>query len=418
MSDQLFDGARRRLERALEHVEVSPDVTTRLSRPVSSLQVAVPVRMDDGTLRVFDGYRVRYDDSRGPAKGGIRFHPSVTIDEVTTLAFWMTCKCAVVDIPYGGGKGGVAVDTRELSVAERERLSRNYLAAIADVIGPDRDIPAPDVATGELEMGWMVDEYARITRRFQPAVITGKPIAMGGSLGRSQATARGAFLVIRELARKHLPPEDRTVAIQGFGNAGSNLASMLADDGWIVVAVSDSSTAVYDEEGLDVAGLRDHKEQTGSLADPPSGKEMKGEDLLTLDVSLLVPAALENAITADNVKDVQATMIVEVANGPIAEEADEVLRKKGTVVVPDILANAGGVTVSYFEWAQNRMGLRWTAEEVASRLEEKMVEQTRIVSDRSDALGVTLRDGAYVIALERIAEAMTATGSVEAHQAS
>lgn len=411
MADALFDGARRRVERAGQHVEVSDDTMERLSRPLSSLTVSVPLRRDDGTLCTYEGHRVRYDDSRGPTKGGIRFHPSVTIAEVTTLAYWMTFKCAVVDIPYGGGKGGVAVDTKQLSVRERERLSRNYIAAIADFIGPDRDVPAPDVATGELEMGWMVDEYEKITRRSAPDVITGKPIPLGGSQGRSTATARGAFIVIDQLAPRHLPDGERTVAIQGFGNAGANLATMLSDDGWTVVAVSDSSTAVYAEQGLDVAALRDHKQQTGALTDPPSGEEVDNADLLTLDVGLLVPAALENAITNDNADDVRASMIVEVANGPIAEEADDAIRDAGIVVVPDILANAGGVTVSYYEWVQNRLGLRWSADEVHGRLEERMVEQTRIVADRADALEVPLRDGAYALALERIGAAMDAKGN-------
>lgn len=411
MSDDLFAGARTHLDRVLELVDVSDDTVERLQRPLSSFKVSVPLRRDDGTLATFAGYRVRFDDSRGPTKGGIRFHPSVTVDEVTTLAFWMTLKCAVVDIPYGGAKGGVAVDTKALSVRERERLSRNYLAAIADVIGPERDIPAPDVATGELEMGWMVDEYAKITRRFQPDVITGKPLPLGGSEGRATATARGAFLVIGEVAPRHLAEDDRTVAIQGFGNAGANLATMLADDGWTVVAVSDSSAAVHDPDGLDVAALRDLKAETGSLTDPPSGEEIDQEELLTLDVALLVPAALENAITGDNAGDVRARMIAEVANGPVAQDADDTLRDNGVLVVPDVLTNAGGVTVSWYEWVQNRQGMKWTADEVHDRLTERMVEQTRVVADRAAAEDLTLRDAAYAVAVERIGAAMDAKGN-------
>ena len=324
-----LDRARRRLDPVLEHLEVSEDVLERLQRPKSSLKVSVPVRMDDGSLRTFAGYRVRFDNSRGPTKGGIRFHPDVDVDETTTLAWWMTFKTACVDLPYGGAKGGVAVDAKSLSNTELERLSRNYVAAVADFIGPEVDIPAPDVATNELVMGWMVDEYNKIRRGHYPGVITGKPLSLGGSAGRSTATADGAFVVIRELAPRHLDADEPTVAIQGFGNAGANLATRLVEDGYRVVAVSDSSAAVHDADGLDVAKLREHKDQTGSLADPPSGDEVDGAELLALDVDVLLPAALEDAITEDNAGDVRARMVVEVANGPVTFEADQVLTTPG-----------------------------------------------------------------------------------------
>ena len=406
-----FTRARRRLDPVLEHLDVSEDVLERLSRPQSSLKVSVPVRMDDGSLRTFPGYRVQFDNSRGPTKGGVRFHPDVDVAEVTTLAWWMTFKTACVDLPFGGAKGGVAVDAKQLSATELERLSRNWVAAVADFIGPETDIPAPDVATDALVMGWMVDEYNRIRRGHFPGVITGKPLSLGGSEGRATATADGAFVVIRELAPRHLDTDTPTVAIQGFGNAGANLASRLDADGHRVVAVSDSSAAVHDPDGLDVAALRDHKDRTGSLASPPSGSEIDDGELLALDVDVLVPAALEDAITEDNAADVRARMVVEVANGPVTVDADAVLDDAGVIVVPDILANAGGVTVSWFEWVQNRSGMPWSAEEVRTRLDDRMVEQTRLVADLAEHLGATLRVAAWTQALSRLAEAVDAKGN-------
>ncbi len=406
-----FARARRRLDPVLEHLDVSEDVLERLARPQSSLKVSVPVRMDDGTLRTFPGYRVKFDNSRGPTKGGVRFHPDVDVAEVTTLAWWMTFKTACVDLPFGGAKGGVAVDAKQLSPLELERLSRNWIAAVADFIGPETDIPAPDVATNELVMGWMVDEYNRIRRGHFPGVITGKPLALGGSEGRATATADGAFVVIGELAPRHLDTDTPTVAIQGFGNAGANLASRLAAAGYRVVAVSDSSAAVHHPEGLDVPALRDHKDRTGALTEAPSGSVIGDDELLALDVDVLVPAALEDAITQDNAGEVRARLLVEVANGPVTVEADPILDDAGVIVVPDILANAGGVTVSWFEWVQNRSGTRWTADEVRRRLEQRMVEQTRHVVDIADREGCSLRVAAYSLALRRIAEAVDAKGN-------
>ena len=408
---ELFDAASQRVARALEHLEMSDDAIERLRLPNSSLKVSIPVRMDDGSLRTFPGYRVRYDDTRGPTKGGIRFHPRVSVDEVTTLALWMTLKCAVLDLPFGGAKGGVTVDARSLSPAELERLSRGYIAHVVDFIGPERDIPAPDVATDALVMGWMVDEYNKIRRGHHPAVITGKPISLGGSLGRETATAAGAYHVLKELAGRHLDAEHPTVAIQGFGNAGSHLATLLVEGGYRVVAVNDSKASLYAAEGLDVAALVAHKETTDSLEGAPDGDLIDPEDLLTLDVDVLVPAALENAITADNAADVRARMVLEVANGPVATEADDPLDERGVVVIPDILTNAGGVTVSYFEWVQNLQRERWSEPEVAERLETRMITETRNVADLAGELGVTYRTAAYVLALRRIGEAMDATGT-------
>lgn len=412
MTEDLLQDAIVRFQEALPYAELSDDACERLSQPASSLKVSIPVRMDDGSLKTFPGYRVRYDDTRGPAKGGIRFHPDVTAAEVTTLAFWMTFKTALMDLPFGGGKGGVAVDPKRLSASELERLARGYVAAVVDIIGPDVDIPAPDVATNELVMGWMAHEYAKIRRGHHPAVITGKPLALGGIPGRSTATADGAFHVLRELQSRLLDDvEHPSAAVQGFGNAGSTLASHLARAGWRVVAVSDSSGAVVDEDGLDVAALIEHKGTTGSLAGPPSGEHTDGETLLGLDVDVLVPAALEAAIHADNAEAVRARVVLEVANGPVTAAGDRALDAAGIEVVPDILANAGGVTVSWFEWIANRTGDRWSAEEVARRLEERMRTETRAVVDLADERDLTLRTAAYVHAVERLSRAMDASGT-------
>jgi glutamate dehydrogenase (NADP+) len=407
-----FTDASGRLEAAIEHADVSADTIERLRLPKSVLKVSIPVRMDDGALRVFAGYRVRYDDTRGPTKGGIRFHPDVSVDEVQSLAFWMTFKCAVMGLPFGGGKGGVAVDPKELSTHELERLSRGYIDAVADFIGPDVDIPAPDVATNAMVMGWMMDQYATIQRRIEPGVITGKPMPMGGSAGRDTATGDGAWHVVRTLLPRLLGDTERaTVAIQGFGNAGQVLAARLHEAGHRVVAVSDSRTALYCEQGIDVPAARAAKADGALRAD--GAREISAGELLALDVDLLCPSALENAITEDNAGDVRARAVVEVANGPVSAAADAVLDEAGVTVVPDILVNAGGVTVSWFEWVQNRTGLPWSAEEVAERLEERMVAETEAVAALAEERGVKLRTAAYVHALRRIGEAVDSRGRAD-----
>jgi glutamate dehydrogenase (NADP+) len=407
-----FTDASGRLEAAIEHADVSADTIERLKLPKSVLKVSIPVRMDDGSLRVFAGYRVRYDDTRGPTKGGIRFHPDVDVDEVQSLAFWMTFKCAVMGLPFGGGKGGVAVDPKQLSTHELERLSRGYIDAVADFIGPDVDIPAPDVATNAMVMGWMMDQYATIQRRIEPGVITGKPVPMGGSAGRDTATGDGAWHVVRTLLPRLLGDTERaTVAIQGFGNAGQVLAARLHEAGHLVVAVSDSRTALYGEQGIDVPAARAAKADGALRAD--GAQEISAEELLALDVDLLCPSALENAITEDNAGDVRARAVVEVANGPVSAAADEVLDDAGVTVVPDILANAGGVTVSWFEWVQNRTGLPWSAEEVAERLEERMVAETEAIAGLAEEHGIKLRTAAYVHALRRIGEAVDSRGRAD-----
>ncbi len=421
MSRSLLSVAQQRLERALPFVSLSADAAERLKRPKLSVTVAIPVRMDTGDLKIFPGYRVRYDDTRGPGKGGIRYHPDVSLDEIETLAFWMTFKCAALDLPFGGAKGGITVDPKDLSRFELERLSRGYIDAIADFIGPDIDIPAPDVYTNQMIMGWMMDQYNIIRRQITPAVITGKPLAMGGSLGRETATAMGTFFLM-EAMRPKFPrlPEQPTVAIQGFGNAGSILAELLFHAGYKVVAVSDSRGAIYLKRGLDIPSVKQFKESTrelkavycaGSVCHIVDHGRLTNEELLMLEVDILIPAALENQITEANADNVKAPLIFEVANGPITPRADDILEGNGIHVFPDIVANAGGVTVSYFEWVQNRAGLYWALDEVNARLQRKMVEEGENVWAVAQDHAISLRTAAYVHALARIGNAMNAKGA-------
>lgn len=421
MSDLLLADANRRLEKALQYVTIHEDAAERLKYPKASLSVSIPVRMDNGSLRVFQGYRVRYDDSRGPTKGGVRFHPHVTLDEVQSLAFWMTFKCAALNIPFGGAKGGITLNPKELSKFELERLSRGYIDAIADFIGPDIDIPAPDVYTNSMIMGWMMDQYNIIHRQITPGVVTGKPITMGGSLGRETATAMGAFFTIETLMPKlDRRPAETTVAIQGFGNAGGVLAELLFRAGYKVVAVSDSQGGIYAAQGLDIPSIRQLKEANrglqavyceGSLCSMVEHERLTNEELLELDVDILIPAALENQITAANADAIKAAYIFEVANGPTTSAADAILEAKGIHVFPDILVNAGGVTVSYFEWVQNRSGFYWSLEEVNQRLKEKMTAETERIWITAKELNCSMRTAAYVHALKRLATAIEAKGT-------
>jgi len=406
----LFGQALSRLHRALDLAGIDDETYEILRRPRTVLEVAVPVRLDSGSLKVFTGYRVRHNDILGPTKGGIRFHPDVDLEEVKALALWMTCKCAVMDLPLGGGKGGVIVDPKKLSALELERLSRSYIDQIADFIGPNRDIPAPDVNTNATIMGWMMDEYFKITREIEPGVITGKPLSMGGSEGREEATGRGAYHCIKELERKQeWSPRKVTVAIQGFGNAGRSIAQLLHNDGYRVVAVSDSKGGVHADDGLDVPNLVRHKEETGDLAEHEREiTRIDNEKLLTLDVDVLIPAALEAVIHEGNVEEIRARTVVEVANGPIASDVDGKVVEKGIRVVPDILANAGGVTVSYFEWVQNRSGLPWSREEVEERLADAMAREFRAVDDLAEQFGTDHRNAAYIHALRRLDAAVLA----------
>ncbi len=417
----LLGDALTHLDQVSEFIDIDPEILERLRYPQSALEVSIPVRMDDGSLRVFTGFRVRYNYSRGPSKGGLRYHPDVSLDEVKALAFWMTLKCALLDIPYGGGKGGVCVDPKQLSRLELERLSRGFIDKVADFIGPDTDIPAPDVYTNEMIMGWMMDEYSKITRRYSPDVITGKPIALGGSLGRNDATGRGAYYCIKELERlRGWDPETMTVAVQGFGNAGQHVARLLHADGYKIVAVSDSRGGIYSEQGFDVPSLihAKHTQQRvsavyceESVCQAVPADQIDNQQLLALDVDILIPAALENVITGSNASCVRAPIIVEVANGPVSSLADKALFERGGLVVPDILANAGGVTVSYYEWVQNKAGYYWQEEEIHQRLKAKMESAFADVYQFMQQHDCSMRTAAYANALQRLAQAISAQGT-------
>ncbi|HET6406125.1 MAG TPA: Glu/Leu/Phe/Val dehydrogenase [Candidatus Thermoplasmatota archaeon] len=387
------------------------DKSTRaiLKEPKRVLRVAVPVRMDNGEIRVFTGFRSQYSDARGPYKGGIRYHPKVTEDEVIALSAWMTWKTAVMDLPLGGGKGGIICDPKSMSLRELEQLTRGYARAISLVVGPEIDVPAPDVYTSGREMAWFMDEYNRQTGRHEPGVITGKPVELGGSLGRDTATARGCMIAAREAFKAlGIQTPGATVAVQGFGNAGSYAALLSSEflPGSKVVAASDSSGAIHNPDGLDVKALIAHKDKTGKVSGFPGAKAISNEELLTLDVTLLVPAALEGQITKDNAEHVKAKVIAEAANGPTLPLADEILFKNGTFVIPDILANAGGVTVSWFEQLQAKTEYPWSLQQVQSRLEERMVSAFAAVHAASKKHHVHMRTAAYVVAVERVARAL------------
>jgi glutamate dehydrogenase (NAD(P)+) len=403
--------AQSQFERAAKRLDLDAGLRAILSTPKRCLTVSVPVRMDTGEYHVFTGHRVAHNMARGPAKGGIRFHPDVTLDEVKALASWMTWKCACLDLPFGGGKGGVVVDPRKLSLGERERLTRRYASEILPLIGPDQDIPAPDVYTDSQTMAWIMDTYSMTRGATTLGVVTGKPVALGGSRGRDKATARGVQFVLREACRERgIKLKGAKVAIQGFGNAGGTLATLLHEDGARIVAASDSRGGIYEPKGLDPAAL--HKFKTGgkSLSAFKAGRKVTNQQLLELPVDILVPAALENQITADNARRVKAKIVAEAANGPTTPLADDMMFKRGRTVIPDILANAGGVTVSYFEWVQDFSSYFWDEEEVDRRLERAMAKAYRDVAQTAKRGKMSLRDGAYVVAVGRVAAATRVRG--------
>ncbi|OIO25738.1 hypothetical protein AUJ14_03395 [Candidatus Micrarchaeota archaeon CG1_02_55_22] len=377
-----------------------------LKRPQRTVCSRIPVRAG-GQTRLAEAFRVQYSDSRGPFKGGIRFHSSVSLDEVTELAFLMAVKCAVADIPLGGSKGGVAIDPAGMTLAEKEELSRKYVREFYGVIGPDSDVPAPDVNTGEREMAWMTDEYSRLSGRWTPAAFTGKPIILGGSLGRKYSTSLGGLMVLEALSKKKA--EKTTVAVQGFGNVGMNFARIAFERGYRVVAISDVNSCVYEEGGLDVAALAAQYPYKGLTG---FGKELARDDLLYLGADVLVPAALGGAITAQNASKIKASTILELSNAPVTPEADALLDSIGTTIVPDVLANAGGVVVSYFEWLQNRLGKQWTEDEINSRLSSKMIDAANGVSKTALKEGLSLRKAAYKLGLTRIITAETARNRI------
>jgi glutamate dehydrogenase (NAD(P)+) len=394
---QEFDGAARILG-------LDPGIWKILTHPKRQIVVSCPVQMDDGEIEVFTGYRVQYNITLGPAKGGIRFHPSVTLDEVKALAAWMTWKCAVAHIPFGGGKGGIICDPSRMSRRELEALTRRYVAEIVDAIGPEKDIPAPDVNTNEQVMAWFMDTYSMHVGHTETAVVTGKPLELGGSLGRREATGRGVMIVAREIA-KHLgfTLQGSRVAVQGFGNVGSISADLIAQQGARIVAITDWMGGVYNGKGLDIPKLHDHVSQHRTVEGFPGGEPIDNEKMLALDVDILVPAALENQITMENARDVKAKVVIEGANGPTTPEAHRHLHGRGITVVPDILANSGGVTVSYFEWVQDRHGYFWTEQEVNTRLEAKMCEAMDAVLRTAAKYKTDLRTAAYIVAIDRVA---------------
>lgn len=411
----LYQMAQAQLDEAADLLNLEPGVHAILREPMREFHVSVPVKMDDGRVEVFKGFRVQHNNARGPFKGGIRFHPQETIEVVKALAAWMTWKCAVVDIPLGGGKGGVICNPKEMSESELERLSRSYIDTIWEFIGPDRDIPAPDVYTNPQIMGWMMDEYSKLKGYCSfPGVITGKPLSIGGSVGRGDATARGGIYTVMEAA-KHLKLDlsKATVAIQGYGNAGSYAAILMKDlAGAKIVAVSDSKGGIYNQQGLDPHKVLQHKAETGSVMNFPQTKSISNSELLELDVDILFPAGLETVITAENAPRIKAKISAELANGPTTPEADEILYRNGVFVIPDFLCNAGGVTVSYFEWVQNSARYYWDEKEVHQRLNKHMTNAFQVVLAESLKRKVNMRVAAYIVAVARVAEAMKLRGWV------
>lgn len=398
--------AQAQLSEAVAHLKCAPGLHEMLAMPRRELQVAVPLRRDDGTTAVFSGYRVQHNFSRGPTKGGLRFSTAVDLDEVRALAMWMTWKCALVDVPYGGAKGGVAIEPRDYSERELERVTRRYTSEILPVIGPDTDIPAPDIGTDENTMAWIMDTFSVAKGHTVPGVVTGKPIALGGSLGRAGATSRGvAHIAMMAMNSKGIEADGAAAAVQGFGKVGRGAARLLADAGVRVQAISDVDGAVFASDGLDINRLGAHVDATGSVVGFDGAEPLDPAALLTLDVDVLVPAAVEGVITAENAADVQATIVVEGANGPTTQEADAILTGRGILIVPDILANAGGVIVSYFEWVQSNQAYQWREREVNERLEEKMTDAWRDVVDYAGAQGLTYRQAATALAVRRVLEA-------------
>ena len=401
-----FEAMMSRFHTASQLLGLEEEVYHVLKNPAKQVIVSLPVTMDDGSIKVFEGYRVIHSTILGPSKGGIRFDPHVNLDEVKALAAWMTWKCAVVDIPYGGAKGGVTCNPREMSTGEIERLMRAYTQAMSDVFGPDQDIPAPDMGTGPREMAWLMDQYSRNKGMTVSAVVTGKPLVLGGSLGRTEATGRGVMVsALAAMEKLKINPYKATCAVQGFGNVGSWAAKLLEERGLKILAISDLTGAYYNENGIDIEKAIAYRDgNKGSLENFADVQRISNEELLTLPVDVLVPAATEDVITSSNAKKIQAKLIVEGANGPTSSKADSIIYEKGISVVPDILANAGGVTVSYFEWVQNRLGYKWTAERVNRRSDRIMKDAFENVYRVSNQYKVSMRIAAYMVAIDKVAK--------------
>jgi glutamate dehydrogenase (NADP+) len=412
---RLFGDAKESLCVACDNLNIHPDVFEELKEPRETLSASLLIRMDDGTKRSFNAWRCRYNDRRGPTKGGLRFHPSVSLDSIKTLAFWMTFKCAVADLPFGGGKGGVCVNTKELSSSELERLSRAYIEAFHQFVGPDRDILAPDLYTNGIVIAWMADEYSSISRSPFPAAITGKPIGFGGTEGRVDATARGGYYTLRHLEKSlNLNPDKSTVIIQGFGNVGYHCAKLLHANGYRIIGVSDSSGGLYDRDGLDPLSVMEHKHINGTVLGAKGHgrtEEIGNAELLEKECDVLVPAALSNQITDSNCDHIATRIILELANGPVSPEADRLLVARGVTIVPDILANCGGVTVSHLEWVQNRSGFYWDASRVRDHLNATIERETQAIWLLHNEMSVSMREAAYIHGLRRIAEAVEARGT-------
>jgi len=406
-----FESATAQLKLAAEYLKLDAGVVGVLSQPKRILTVSIPVRMDDGSTKMFTGYRVQYNDARGPFKGGIRYHPGVNLDEVKALAAWMTWKCSIADIPFGGAKGGVVCDTKSMSAGEIERLTRRYTTAINDAIGPDKDIPAPDVYTNAQVMAWILDTYSQLRGYMVPAVVTGKPVSLGGSLGRDTATGRGAAFCSREAAKiNRIAIKGAAFAVQGFGNAGSNYALIMAEMGAKMVAVSDSKGGIQAKRGLDPRKVLDYKAKAGSVVGFPGSEEITDDEVLEAECDILCPAALENAITPDIARGVRAKIVTEAANGPTTPEGDKVLDKNKVFLVPDILANSGGVIVSYLEWVQNLERLWWIEDEVNGKLESKITTAFHQVHREATARKVSMRTAALIVGVGRVAEAVKTLG--------
>lgn len=409
----IFEMAQIPLNKAIETMELDAGAAAIIAVPERTLEVSIPVKMDDGTTKVFTGYRSQHSTILGPAKGGVRYHQNVSMDEVKTLAFWMTCKCAVAGLPYGGGKGGIIVDPAKLSKAELERLTRGYIDKIAPIIGEKRDIPAPDMNTNAQIMGWMMDEYSKLNGQYEPGFITGKAISVGGSLGRTAATGRGVVVAALEaLKLKGIQPHEATAAVQGFGNVGSWTAKLFCDAGVKVIALSDVYGAIFKEDGFDCYDVDAYVKKTGSVIGYPGSKAISNAELLAMDVTVLAPCAIELQLTMENAAAVQASIICEGANGPTTPEADDILEAKGVMVIPDILANGGGVTVSYFEWVQNLYRYFWPEEEVIEKQNALMRKAFKAVYEKAKQYNVTLRVAAYIVALSSLEEAMKIRGMV------
>ncbi|MBN1331570.1 Glu/Leu/Phe/Val dehydrogenase [Candidatus Dojkabacteria bacterium] len=412
MSDP-FKNAKQQLYNVAKVLDLNDQELEYLSEPKKFIVVSIPLKMDDGSTKMFSGFRSQFNDDRGPFKGGIRYHQNVSIPEVKALSMWMTWKCAIADIPFGGGKGGIIVNPEELSQGELERLSRGYIRAIYKDIGIDVDVPAPDVNTDGQIMAWMVDEYNTLVGRQELGVITGKPVDFGGSLGRTEATGRGGVYILEQLAKKKgMKPKDTSIAVQGFGNVGYYFALIAEELGFKVVAVSDSKGGIYKESGLNIEKVMSHKNAGGSVKDFEGAKNIEGDKILELVVDILAPAALENAINEKNVEDVKAKYIIEMANGPITPEAEEVLNENGVLVVPDVLANSGGVTVSYFEWVQNREGYYWQEDEVNEKLQKKIVDAFNQSFDEMERLKINFRAAVYALAIKKVLDSARAKGVV------